>query len=353
MIIIYSYAKTGYEGECWAREILAASNGEFSFIPFNHSRYLDLALITDAAKLDLVYQAKHPSLLRMYADFEALVREHKADAVIVCNCPPYHPDYLKNIPLYKVLFSADDPGATYLINIPYLHAYNHVFFVDPAYSADMDMQEKMRYCGMINADWVPISVFDFECSPEKSEQEIISSKRDIDIIYVGKFWRQKVELLCAVRKAFGRKFNMYGYLRLKHNLYLNIRHGFGDWVRPVSFQERVSLYQRAKIGINIHWNEFGLGNQRLYHLPANGVMQISDCSTHLDRIFKSGEEVVSYKGTDDLIERIAYYLDHEAERKEIALQGYRRTMNEYRFASVTRKAGQFIREGMERISWSR
>jgi spore maturation protein CgeB len=113
----------------------------------------------------------------------------------------------------------------------------------------------------------------------------------------------------------------------------------------------VNLYRRAKIGINIHWNEYGLGNQRLYHLPANGAMQISDCATHLDRVFENGKEVVAYGSTDELIDRIGYYLDHEEERKEIALQGYRRTMNEYRFATVTRRAGRLIQAGMERIAW--
>jgi spore maturation protein CgeB len=211
----------------------------------------------------------------------------------------------------------------------------------------------MRYCGMVNADWVPISVFDFEFSPERTEKEIFSSRRDIDIIYVGTFWRQKVDVLCAVRKAFGRQFKVYGYFRWKHNLYLNLRHDFFGWVRPVSYQERVKLYQRARVGINIHWNDYGLGNQRLYHLPANGVMQISDCASHLDRIFKAGEEVIPFRGPDDLIDRIRYDLDHDEDREEIAVQGYRRTMKEYRFAIVTRAAGVLIKQGMERSGISK
>lgn len=205
---------------------------------------------------------------------------------------------------------------------------------------------------MVNADWLPISVFDFEHDPARSENELFSSERDIDIIYVGKFWRQKIDILTTVRRAFGRRFRMYGFLKLKHNIYLNVRYGYAGWVQPISFQERVRLYQRAKIGINVHWNDYGLGNQRLYHLPANGVMQISDCASHLDRVFTQGEEVVSYRSTDELIDRIKYYLNHENERQRIALQGYRRTMEKYRFATVTRAAGRLIAEGMKRTSWA-
>ncbi|MES4787375.1 MAG: hypothetical protein C4294_17985 [Nitrospiraceae bacterium] len=130
---------------------------------------------------------------------------------------------------------------------------------------------------------------------------------------------------------------------------MNVHYGYGAWIRPVSFQERVKLYQRAKIGFNIHWNEYGLGNQRLYHLPANGVMQICDCPKHLDRIFKVGEEVIAYRDTDDLIAKLFYYLAHAEERQAIARQGYQRTMRDYRFGVVARRAAELMQRGMEQM----
>jgi spore maturation protein CgeB len=127
-----------------------------------------------------------------------------------------------------------------------------------------------------------------------------------------------------------------------------VKHGYSGWVRPVSFEERVRLYQRSKIGFNIHWNEYGIGNQRLFHLPANGVMQICDCPKFIDRIFEPGREIVGYESDDDLVDKLRYFLDHEEERKSIALQGYRRTMRDYRFATITRRAGELVEAGMER-----
>lgn len=348
MRIIYSFNKKGYEGECWEKEIQGASNEEFTFIPFNHQHYLNPFLYQDAVSLDVLYRARDPRLIKMYQALESCIRENNADAIIVANCPPYHPDFLRKLDVYKVLYSADDPGATYMINIPYLHAYNHVFFVAPAYSADMDMTEKMHYAGIVNADWLPISVFDFEFDSTLRAEIIKSQQRDIDVIYIGSFWRQKVETLVEVKKALGRRFNLYGYFRLKHNVYLNVRYGFGAWVRPVSYQQRVQLYQRAKIGFNIHWDEYGLGNQRLYHLPANGVMQVCDCGPYLDRVFETGKEIAAYNSTDELIDKLKYYLDHDQEREAIAIHGYKRAMKDYRFATVTRWAGKLIKAGMER-----
>jgi len=353
MNVVFSFNKSGAEGEFWEREISAASNGDFSFFPFNHGAVLDPSLSTTAEKLDRLYQNRDPRLRKLYAAFEKRLEETRADAVIVANCPPYHPDYLRRLPVYKALHSADDPGATYLINIPYLHAYDHVFFVAPTYSPDMDMKEKMTYAGKVNADWVPISVLDFECAPDRSEDQVFAQPRDIEIIYVGSFWRQKAEVLARVKAAFGRRFRLHGQFRLKHNLFMKARYRCPGWVSPVTLQERVALYQRSCIGFNVHWNEHGLGNQRLYHLPANGVMQISDCADSLFRVFEPDREVVGYRSVDDLIDKLKHFLENEAEREAIARAGYRRTMRDYGFRTVARLTGERIREGMERIGWRR
>jgi spore maturation protein CgeB len=351
MNIVFSFNKKGDEAAFWESEIAAASNRDFRFVPFNHGARLDPSFYPTAVELDRLYQAGDQRLFSLYVEFERCIQRAGADAVIVANCPPYHPDYLRRVPVYKALHSADDPGATYLINIPYLHAYEHVFFVSPTYSRDMEMKEKMRYAGKVNADWLPISVFDFECAPERSEDELFTQHRDIDIIYVGGFWRQKLPLLTKVRRAFGRRFRMYGFFGLKHNLYMKARYGYTGWVAPVGIQERVALYQRARVGINIHWNEYGLGNQRLYHLPANGVMQLSDCADSLHRIFEPDREIVGYRNADDLIDKLKYFLLNESEREAVARRAYRRTMRDYRFAGVARQAGVLIRKGMERIAW--
>jgi hypothetical protein len=346
MNILYSFNKSGYEEKSWKRGIRAASDETFNFIPFNHQHYLKPRKYINAVKLDQLYQAKNAQLMQMYEEFEAAIRAHHADAIIVNNYPPYHPDFLKKLNVYKVLYSGDDPGATYMRNIPYLHAYDHVFYLNPDYSQDMNMNEKMDYCGMKNKNWVPHGVFEEDYDPSISEDELFTQDRDIDIIYVGAPYVQKLALLAKIKKAFGKRCRIHGRFRVEWNIYYNLRHGWPGWIRPVSFPKRTRLHQRAKIGINIHWNEHGLGNQRLYYLPANGVMQLSDSQAYLGRVFELGKEVVAYRGAADLIEKIEYYLDHQDERQAIARNGFRRTIEAYRFSDLLRKSGDYILEKM-------
>lgn len=351
MKIVFSFNKGGYEAQCWEKEIGAISGARITLIPFNHSRFLAPSAYEDSVALDRAYQNRDPRLLEMYAALRQVLAETGADVLFVTNAPPYHPDFLRTLPVYRVLYSTDDPGATYMRTIPYLHAYDHVMHCAIGYSRDMNLREKLCYCGMKNVDWLPLGVMNYEYDPDLCEDDLFAQPRDIDIIYVGSWWRQKIDLLFRLKRAFGSRLQIFGNFRTRHNLYINARYRTGSWVRRVSFPERVKLYQRAKIGINLHWNEYGLGNQRLYHLPASGAMQISDCGPLLDDIFRVGSEIEAYKSFDELVDKIRYYLAHDSEREAIARLAYKRTTSEYRFGVVMRRAAELIECGMHRSEW--
>lgn len=351
MRVLYSFNKIGSEAKCWESEIRAASDQDASFIAFNHGAYLDPLLYDDSVKLDKLYQAKDKRLLQMYSAVERYISDHRIDVLFVTNCPPYHPDFLRRLSPFKVLYSTDDPPATYMRTIPYLHAYQHVMFCAQGYSADMDLADKMRYCGMVNATWLPLGVMNYERDAAQTEDSIVNHQRDIDVIYVGKFWRQKLDLLFEVKKRLRKELRIYGVFSVKHNVYVNCRYGFPGWVRPVSFEERVQLYQRSKIGINIHYNEYALGNQRMYHLPANGVMQLCDCERYVGRIMRDGEEVISYNTVDDLVDKVRYFLRHPDERRAIAINGYRKVQRDYCFSTVVRRMAEVIRLRMQEVDW--
>ncbi len=353
MKIIYSFNKTGFEAAHWEPEIRGASTPETTFIPFNHEPYAKVGSYLESVALDQMYQRRSPGLVKMYRDLETCIRDNNADALLVTNCPPYHPEFLRKLPVYKALYTTDDPDSTYRRTIPYLHAYQHVFYVARGYSADMTLDEKLRYCGMKNVDWLPISVFDFECDPRQTPETILQHERDVDVVYLGHCFPQKMGILTKVKRALGSRVRIHGFYRLKHNLYANIVYGYRGWIRPIGYRERVQLYQRVKVGFNLHWNQYALGNQRLYQLPANGVMQLCDCPNYLGGVFEPGTEIVGFYNGDDLIDKIRYYLDHDDERRSIALAGFQRTMHEYRFGEVMRRAADRIRVGMERIGWDR
>ncbi|HEV2722523.1 MAG TPA: glycosyltransferase [Thermoanaerobaculia bacterium] len=347
LTIVYSFNKRGSEAEFWEREIGAASDGRYRFIPFNHDRYLPWTTYRRAQLLDNLYFDKHPGLMQMYADLRKLLASSAAEALLVDNCFPYHPDWLRDVDVYKVLRTTDGPLAAYDRDIPYVHAYDHVLYHSPAHSPRMSMREKLVYCGAHRSDFWPLALFDRNFDPSKDESSILAAERDIDVIFIGAIMRNKMPLLAAVKKAFGRRAYFAGRNDWRLNAYFNAKYGFPGWFRPVSFDDYVRLYQRAKIGISVHnRGAYTVGSFRMFDLPANGVMQISDGGEYLQDFFDVGREIVGYDSVGDLIEKIHYYLANDEERREIALAGYRRTMRDHRIGFRLRQGAELIERGL-------
>ena len=347
MNIVYSFNKQGFEADYWDREIRAASGDHARFIPFNHGPYLDPNKYVRAQLLDNLYSAGNPALLRLYSGLEQVIRDSRADALVVDNYPPYHPDYLRSLHVYKVLRTSDGPICAYDRDFPYVHAYDHVVYHSPAYSPALDMAEKLRYVGAKRADFWPLGAFEAMYDTHASEEDLFPGDRDIDVLFIGALHLSKMPFLAKVKKALGSSFRLFGLAGWKRNLYFNVKFGAPGWVSAVRFEDYVPLYRRAKIGINVHnRGDYTVGSYRLFDLPANGVMQISDGGRHLGAFFSVGEEIVGYQDADQLIEQVRYYLAHDDERVAIARRGYRRVMAQHRIRDRFRELAALIESGV-------
>jgi len=342
--ILYSFNKRGDEALYWEHEIAASSTGEYQIVPFNHGEYLDSKFYNRAQLLDNLYYKNDQNLMLLYAAFERSLINNRIDVIVVDNKFPYHPDYLKNIPIYKVLRTTDGPLASYDRDFAYLHAYDLILYHTPGYSRDMDIESKLKYCGAKDTAFWPLGLFDRMHDPAKNEKTIMENERDIDVIFVGATHLDKMPLITKVKKAFGRRCVIHGLSSWKRNLYISWKYRYPYWTRPIGIDDYVKLYQRAKIGFNIHnRGKYTLGGYRFFDLPGNGVMQLSDGDEYLKSFFDVSDEIISYSDTDDLIEKIEYYLCHDDERKRIALNGYKKVMQKYRFKYLMSSLVEILR----------
>jgi spore maturation protein CgeB len=156
-------------------------------------------------------------------------------------------------------------------------------------------------------------------------------------------------MLAKVKKALGSKCRLHGLTNLKKNVYFNLKYGFPGWPRPIAPDAYVGLYQRTKIGFNVHnRGKYTVGGYRLFDLPANGVMQISDGGEYLQSFFEPGSEVIGYDFAEELIDKIFYYLEHENERIDIAIAGFRRAMQDHRLPTRMQQLRCILEVGMNK-----
>lgn len=65
---------------------------------------------------------------------------------------------------------------------------------------------------------------------------------------------------------------------------------------------------------------------RHFEIPGAGGFQLSYYAEGLERYFEIGDEVAIYLDLDELVEKVEYYLTHEAERERIARAGHARAL---------------------------
>lgn len=68
---------------------------------------------------------------------------------------------------------------------------------------------------------------------------------------------------------------------------------------------------------------------RPFEITGSGGFCITGAADDTESYFAPGKEIAIYKDTEDLIEKIRYYLEHDDERKEITKKGYERALREH------------------------
>jgi len=89
--------------------------------------------------------------------------------------------------------------------------------------------------------------------------------------------------------------------------------------------ELFDVLARAKMGLNISKRNdvYLYSSDRMSQLMGCGLLALVDKRTRFDEIF-GPDELVTYKGLDDLIDKIDYFRRHDDQRRKIAENGWRR-----------------------------
>ena len=70
---------------------------------------------------------------------------------------------------------------------------------------------------------------------------------------------------------------------------------------------------------------------RNFEIPGCGGFLLTSYADNLEDYYEIGKEIVAYNDTNDLINKIRYYLEHQEERESIAQAGYQRTLRDHTY----------------------
>lgn len=103
--------------------------------------------------------------------------------------------------------------------------------------------------------------------------------------------------------------------------------GHADYVKEMPL-----IFHYSKINIHITLRSITSGmSLRVLDVLACGGFLLTNYQPEIAEYFADGEELVMYHSFEDMYEKINYYLEHEEERKKIALAGYRKVKEQFNY----------------------
>ena len=100
---------------------------------------------------------------------------------------------------------------------------------------------------------------------------------------------------------------------------------------PVVSLEKSAAMGVTKIALNTnHFAELGGVNKRTFEVTGMGAFQLTD-GPCVAEYYEPGVECATFRGPDDLVEKVRYYLAHPAERIAIAKRGLLRAWRDHTY----------------------
>ena len=113
-------------------------------------------------------------------------------------------------------------------------------------------------------------------------------------------------------------------------------------------EEAPKVFHLSKINLNITLRSIETGiPQRVFDIMGAGGFVMSNYQEELEELFVPGEEIVLFYDMEDLIKKVNYYLKHEQERIQIAVNGYRKVKEFHNYPERLREILGTVREAEE------
>lgn len=126
----------------------------------------------------------------------------------------------------------------------------------------------------------------------------------------------------TILSALSERFNVSLYTRSDTSP-LPLVHAKGG---AGTLTEMPKIFHASKINLNITMRAIESGlSLRVWDVLGCGGFLLTNYQAEIPEYFEIGKDLEVYESTEDLIQKVDYYLHHDAERMEIALHGYEKT----------------------------
>ncbi|MBB6732572.1 CgeB family protein [Cohnella zeiphila] len=271
------------------------------------------------------------------AQTRQLAEQHRPDAVLVMNglhvFPGDHPEQIRAVRAMGI------PTAIWFVDDPY------VTDETPGVAANYDIVfTHERSCLPLYQQVCPqVHHLPLAVNPRVFQPMRVPPEYQSDICFIGVAFWNRVRLFDELATYLqDKKVFIAGSHWDRMTRYPDLaRFIRSEWIEV---PETVKYYNGAKIVINLHRtteagsdnrNSRNIGavsiNPRTYEIAACGTLQLTDMRAELPEHYEIGSEIAAFNSAADLMAKIDFYLNNEAERVKVAARSFRRTFQNHTF----------------------
>lgn len=227
----------------------------------------------------------------------------------------------------------DEPEHWYRRNAPYDHHYDLVASHSKAGTARRQAENWGERVLYLQWGYSPRTCYPIPTASKKYDvvfigKHKVDSVRGVTLVEDGDQREKLLVKLAQECERHGWTFRIFGHGWDRHPV-------LRKWAGGVLSQEgMVQVYNESRIVFNPAWSSDGDPNAvqtklRHFEVPGCGAFQITNQNDELAELFEAGKEIEFFRNDTELLDKISFYLRHEAAREEIAAAGLRRAQQEH------------------------
>lgn len=263
---------------------------------------------------------------KSYIHFANEVDAYNPD-LIVCVSRSIHPAFVSFLKKSERRIIHLNPDSIFTLGAQQVFASDYdAWFVKDPYMVSF-MRNNMKLNTYLYNEVVDIR----QCAKPLESKEIVEKKVGIDVMTYGTLYPYRTRILKHLVNA---NINLKLFGTTPHRfLDKDVAKTYtGEYL---SGAKRAEIIYGSKIVLNtIHFAEIEGVNARFFQINGCGGFQLCDYRAILNNLLPVDPEKVSFKSTDECIEKVRYYLEHPQERYEIANKIYLYSVKRFGFDNL-------------------
>lgn len=144
----------------------------------------------------------------------------------------------------------------------------------------------------------------------------------------------------TVLNTLSERYAVHLYTNSASHLLTNvITHSSADYYTTMN-----KVFYLSKINLNITLPSIETGlPQRIFDIMGCGGFVLTNYQEELDDLFTIGKDIEAFRDIPELLDKTAYYLEHENERIKIAINGYKKVREQYNYTNQMQKIINTVR----------